>query len=76
MSCYDEAVTLLINGRFINKASESYLSATLSTTERHFGFKTKEMSLVKHIETNFGSDSSSMSGNVCLFIYRALNLNL
>ena len=33
--------------RFTNKASESYLSATLSTTERHFGFKTKEMSLVK-----------------------------
>ena len=51
VSVYDGAMTLLINGRFINKASESYLSATLSTTERHFGFKTKEMSLVKHIET-------------------------
>ena len=38
----------VINPRFINKASESYLSATLSTTERHFGFKTKEMSLVRY----------------------------
>ena len=66
--CYDEAVTLLINGRFINKASESYLSATLSTTERHFGFKTKEMSLVKHIETYFGSDRSSRSSNVFPFV--------
>ena len=33
--------------RLINKLSESYLSATLSTTERHYGFKTKEMSLVR-----------------------------
>ena len=35
--------------RFTNKVSESYLSATLSTTERHFGFKTKEMSLVSFL---------------------------
>ena len=36
----------MITIRMINKLSESYLSATLSTTERHYGFKTKEMSLV------------------------------
>ena len=30
----------------MNKLSDSYLSSTLSTTERHYGFKTKEMSLV------------------------------
>ena len=36
-----------LTARLINKLSESYLSATLSTTERHYGFKTKEMSLVR-----------------------------
>ena len=32
--------------RFTNKVSDYYLSSTLSTTEKYFGFKTKEMSLV------------------------------
>ena len=29
-----------------NKLTDKYLSSTLSTTERYFGLKTKEMSMV------------------------------
>ena len=36
----------MLSYRLMNKLSDSYLSSTLSTTERHYGFKTKEMSLV------------------------------
>ena len=40
--------TALLN-RMTNKLTDKYLSSTLSTTERYFGLKTKEMSLVLYI---------------------------
>ena len=33
--------------RMMNKLTDKYLSSTMSTTERHFGLKTKEMSMVR-----------------------------
>ena len=42
-------VFLMMGIRLMNKLSDSYLSSTLSTTEKHYGFKTKEMSLVRYI---------------------------
>ena len=50
--------------RFTNKLSEKYLSATLSTTEKYFGFKTKEMSLVSRVFTRVLKDINLRSNSI------------